>query len=128
MKRSPPPEALAGVEHEQNCVDIAQTVVHRALHATGERVERALEARQIDQHDLVVVAVHHAERALARGLRLVGDDRDVSAGEGVRERGLADVGTPREADEPAAHRQARSSNAAGSSAERGSATTSPSRR
>ena len=95
---------LAGVEHEQDGIDVAQAVVDRALHAPRERVERPLESRQVDEHDLEVVAVHDAECALARRLRLVGDDRDVRARERVRERGLADVRAPRETDEPAAHR------------------------
>ena len=120
--------ALGGVEHEQHGVDVAQAVVDRALHATRERIERALESREVDEHDLVVVAVHDTECAPARRLRLVGDDRDVRARECIRERGLADIGTSREADEPAAHVQLRNSKAAGSSAESGSATTSPSRR
>ena len=37
--------ALAGVEHEQHGVDVAQAVVDRALHAARERVERPLESR-----------------------------------------------------------------------------------
>jgi hypothetical protein len=119
---------LARVEHQEHGIDIAEAVVDRALHATRERVEGPLESRQVDQHDLVAIAVHDPERPLAGCLRLVGHDRDVRARERVRERRLADVWASREADEAAAHDQLRSSKAAGSSAERGSATTSPSRR
>ena len=106
MKRSPPPETSLASSTSSTASTSRRLVVDRALHAARERVERLLEPRQVDEHDLEVVAVHDAERALPRRLRLVGDDRDVRAGERVRERRLADVRAARETDEPAAHRSA----------------------
>ena len=94
---------LARVEHENDRVDVLETRVDGALHAPRERVERLLESGQVDEHDLEVVAVHDAECALPRRLRLVGHDRDVRAGERIRERRLADVRATRETDEAAAH-------------------------
>ncbi len=97
---------LGAVEHEQDRVDVGQRLVDRALHPAGEAVARRLEARQVEQHELPVVAVHDARDAAARGLRLVGHDRHVRAAERVHERRLADVRTPGDPDEGRAERLA----------------------
>ena len=61
MKRSPAPIRSRADEDEQDRVDVLERPVDGALHALGHRVERALEARQVDEHELVAVAVHDAE-------------------------------------------------------------------
>ena len=100
-------DALAGAEHEEDRVHIGKGAVDRVLHALGQRVERALEARQVDEHCLPVLtvrrAVGDAEDAPPRGLRLVADDRDLAAAEGIDEGRLADVGPASDRDESAAH-------------------------
>ena len=97
-------DPLARREHEHDAVDVLERRVDRALHPLGERVERALEAGQVGEHELVVVAVRDAEDAAPRRLRLVGDDRDLAAAERVDERRLADVRPARDGDEARPHR------------------------
>ena len=50
--RSPGPNVSLGVEEHEGRVHLGQGVVHGRLHAPRERVERLLEARQVEQHDL----------------------------------------------------------------------------
>src|SRR5439155_8648438 len=113
-------DALAAVDHEEHGVDVLERVVDGALHPFGERVAWALEARQIGQDELVVVAGRDPEDAHARGLWLVGDDRDLAAAEGVDERRLADVRPAGDRDEA----RSQSSNVSGSSSAGVTATTS----
>ena len=99
-------EAVAGadvgaaVDDEQDAVEVLERGVHGALHALGERVERALEAGEVGEHELVAVAVRDPEDPAARRLRLVGDDRHLAAAERVDERRLADVRRPATATKP----------------------------
>ena len=96
-------DPLARGEHEQHAVDVLERSVDGVLHALGERVERALEARQVGEDELVVVAVRDPEDAPPRRLRLVGDDRDLAAAERVHERRLADVRPACDGDEARLH-------------------------
>ena len=104
MKRSPAPIRSRAASDEQDGVDVLERLVDRALHPLGERVERPLEAGQVDEDELVVVAVRDPEDAAPRRLRLVRDDRDLPAAERVDERRLADVRPPGDRDEPGLHR------------------------
>ena len=121
-------EAVAGAdplprgEDEEDRVDVLERLVDGALHALGHRVERALEAGQVDEHELVAVAVDDAGDPPPRRLRLVGDDRDLAAGQRVHERRLAHVRAPGDCDEAGLH----SSNVSGSSSAGVRVTTSPS--
>ena len=55
MKRSPgAADALVAVDDEQRGVGLAQLGLHAPLHPRGQRVARALDARQVGQHELVV--------------------------------------------------------------------------
>ena len=92
-------DPLACREHEQDRFDVFERPVHRALHVLGERVERPLETRQVGEDELIVVTVRDAEDPSPRRLRLVGDDRNLSAGECVHECRLADVRPSRDGDE-----------------------------
>ena len=74
-----------------------------ALHVLGQRVARPLEAGQVGEHELVVVAVRDPEDAPPRRLRLVRDDRDLAAAERVHERRLADVRPAGDGDEAGLH-------------------------
>ena len=80
MKRSPAPIRSRADEDEQHRVDVLERAVDGALHALGQGVERPLEPRQVDEHELVAVAVRDADDPPARRLRLVGDDRHLAAG------------------------------------------------
>ena len=97
-------DALARAEDEQDHVDVVgDRLVHGHLHPLGQRVDRPLPARQVDQHELRLVGRVDAADAVARRVRLVGDDRDLRAGEGVHERRLADVRASGDGDEARLH-------------------------
>ena len=106
-------DAVTRVEHEEHCIDLLEGRVDGALHVLCQGVARALEAGQIRQHQLVVVAVRDAEDSPAGGLRLVGRDCHLRACEGVHERRLAHVRPSRDGDE--AGSQDSSSNVSGRS-------------
>ena len=93
------PDALLGVEHEQRGIGVAHLTLHARLHALGQRVARALDAGEVDEHELRVAAHGDAADRAARRLRLVGDDRDLLPHDRVDERRLADVRAARERDE-----------------------------
>src|SRR5262249_60356952 len=84
------------------------------LHPPGERVHRSLKPGQIGEHELVLLVVGDAEDAPPGRVRNGRGDRDLVATERIDERGLADVGTARDRDEPGAERR-HSSNVSGSS-------------
>ena len=95
-------DLLLAVQHEQRGVGVRERALHLALHPLGERVARALDAGQVDEHELPVVAGRDAADLAARGLRLVGDDRHLAAHDLVHERGLAGVRAPGQRDEAGA--------------------------
>src|SRR5204862_8121578 len=84
---------------EEHGLDLLESRVDGALHVLGQGVERSLEAGQVGEDQLVVVAVRDTEDAPPRGLRLVRDDRDLAAAERVHERRLADVRATGDGDE-----------------------------
>ena len=93
--------SLARIEHEQDALDVLEGRVDGALHVLGQRVAGPLEAGQVGEHELELGAVRDAEDPPPRRLRLVRDDRDLAAAEGVHERRLPDVRTSSDGDEPA---------------------------
>jgi hypothetical protein len=94
------PDPLVGGEHEEESVDVCERAVDRLLHALREGIARPLEPRQVDEHELVTLAVDDGRDPSTRRLRLVRDDRDLPTRERVHERRLADVRPPRYRDEP----------------------------
>ena len=93
-------DVRTGVDDEEHGVDVVEGGIDGLLHALGERVHRALEARQVDERELVVGAVGDAEDPTAGR---VGDgrrDRDLLAAESVDERRLADVRAAGDATRP----------------------------
>ena len=72
-------DALLAVEHDQRGVGVGELALDAALHALGQRVARALDAGQVDEHELRVRRRRDAADRAARRLRLVGDDRDLAA-------------------------------------------------
>ena len=116
-------DAFACRQHQQGRLDVLECRIDRPLHALGQRIERALEARQIGEHELVVVAVGDPEDPAAGGLGLVRDDCDLAAAERVDERRLADVRPPRDRRE--ARPQAGRSHVSGSSSAAECVTSSP---
>jgi hypothetical protein len=94
-------DPLACREDEEHRLDVLERLVDGALHPLGERVARALETREVGEHELEAVAVDDPGDPPARRLRLVGDDRNLPARERVHERRLTNVRPPRDGDEPA---------------------------
>ena len=67
MKRSPgAADALLAVDHEQRGVGLRQLVLDAALHARGQRVARALHARQVGEHELEAVGRASTTPRIAR--------------------------------------------------------------
>ena len=110
------PDPLTRGEHEQHPLDAFEGGVDRVLHPLGERIERTLEAREIGEDELVVLGVRDSEDAAPGRLRLVGDDGDLAAAEGVHERRLAHVRAPRDRDEAGLHALGRSQESGSSAA------------
>ena len=116
-------DALAGGQDEDHGLDVLERGVDRVLHPLRQRIARTLEAREVREDELVLVAVRDPEDAAARRLRLVGDDRDLAAAERVDERRLADVRPPRDGHE--ARPQAGRSHVSGNSSAAECVTSSP---
>jgi hypothetical protein len=93
------PHALLAVQDEQRRVGVGQLALHPALHPLGQRIARPLHARQVDQHELPVVARRDSADRPARRLRPVRHDRDLLADDLVEDRRLADVRAAGECDE-----------------------------
>ncbi len=79
------------IEHERDDVDFAQRFDCGVDHTHVEPVQRAMDPWRVDEHDLTVGVVLHRQNAIASGLRLVGDDRDLRPDDVVEERGLAGI-------------------------------------
>jgi hypothetical protein len=103
-------DSLPRREHEQYPLDVLEGVIDRALHVLGQGIPGALKARQVCEHELVILAARDAEDATPRRLWLVGDDRNLAAAERVHERRLADVRSAGNGDEPCSHRAKESGN------------------
>ena len=104
MKRSPgPPTPCSPLTTNSAASASLELGLDAALHPLGQRVARALHARQVGQHELEASGARDdaADRAPGR-LRLVGDDRDLLADHRVDERRLADVRPAGERDEAGA--------------------------
>ena len=67
--RSPAPIRSRAESDEEHGVDVLERAVDGLLHALGERVHRALEARKVDEHELPVVPVRDAEDPPPRRVR-----------------------------------------------------------
>ena len=85
-------EAIAGAdplprrENEEHRVDILERMVNRALHALRHRVERPLEAREVDEDELIAVAVDDACDSPALEPERNGPGVDVAGGRPARPR------------------------------------------
>ena len=105
---------LRHVEHHADDVHVAHRVERGVHHPHVHPVRRLVNARRVDEHDLPVRIVADTEDAVARGLRLVGDDGELRADEAVEQRGLAGVRQADERDETRFHAGSLAGCAAGS--------------
>ncbi len=71
----------------------ASDAQRRAIHMTVHRTTRAgMNARRVDENDLLFGARQDAENAMTRGLRLGTDDADFALEQRIQQRRLAHVG------------------------------------
>ena len=78
--RSPAPIRSRAERTSRTVSTSDERVVDRLLHPLGERVHGALEAREVDEHELPVGAVRDAEDPASRRVRDGGGDRDLLPG------------------------------------------------
>jgi hypothetical protein len=90
-------------EDEEHDVDVLERAVDRLLHALREGVHRALEAGEVDEHELPVLAVGDAEDPSAGRVRDGRGDRHLLARERVDERRLPHVRTASDSDQASLH-------------------------
>src|SRR5262249_49932647 len=104
-----PHEAVAGAEgllhvgQPQDHVALADALEGYVHHAPVEGMGGLVDPGGVEEHDLAVGAVDHGQDAVARGLRLVGDDRDLLAHQPVHERALPHVRPAHDRDEARPH-------------------------
>ena len=104
---------LARIHHEADDVHFAHRFDGGVHHLHVHPVERTVNARRIDEHDLGVRVVAHAVNPRPRRLRLVGDDGELGADDPVEQRRLAGIRTADERDETGFHRDSSSMPPAG---------------
>lgn len=88
-----------GVTHEEDEVGLVRDLERERLGLVLERVGVGAQAGGIDIADDEAGEIKGDADVVARGAGLVGDDGDVTTGEGVEQGGLADVGWPEGNDE-----------------------------
>ena len=98
MKSSPGPRSSAASRTKRTRSAVDEGVGGVADHRRVHPVLGPVDAGRVDQRELRVRPAGDAEDALAGGLGLVGDDRDLFADEGVDQRGLAGVGPAHDRD------------------------------
>ena len=96
-------ERLGRIDHEADRIDVADAVERRCVDPLAERRDRFVQTGRVDEDHLRVGGRQDAAHASARRLRLVADDRHLAPAHRVDERRLADVRSPDECDESAAH-------------------------
>ena len=92
------PRSSAASTTNRTQVGRAEGVGRVAHHGRVHPVLGLVDAGRVDERDLGAGPARHAEDALAGRLRLVRDDRDLLADEGVDERRLAGVGPADDGD------------------------------
>ena len=98
------PDRARRLDEHAHHVDLRERGTGALVGALAEQRARLVDARRVEQHDLVVGSGAHTADLVARRLRPVGDDRHLRADDPVHEGGLADVGSADERDEPGAER------------------------
>ena len=98
MNSSPGPRSVRGVDDEQHASAEDEGVGRVPHHGGVHPVLGPVDPGRVDERDLGARPPRHAQDALAGGLGLVGDDRDLLAHERVDERGLAGVGPADDGD------------------------------
>ena len=66
-----------GLDEQQRGIHIGDGVVHDIVHIVAEARARLMEARRVDEHELRVIVRDDAADAVARRLRLMGNNGDL---------------------------------------------------
>ena len=83
---------LHGVRDVEDHIGVGQGARHKLHHRLLQLVRGLQDAGRVGVDDLEILARDDAHDAVARGLRLGGDDREFFAHEGVHQRRFAHVG------------------------------------
>ena len=102
-KSVPPPTASEASTTSPTTSTWRIASTRRVDHPHVQAMQRPVDARRVDEHELRRPAGLDAEDAPARGLRLVRHDRDLAADQRVEQRGLAGVGPADERDVAGLH-------------------------
>ena len=86
------------LDEQSDEVHVRDGIARDLDHVVAQTAARLVKARGIEQDELRIALGHDAVDAVARGLRLIGDNGDLLADERVGQAGLADVRTPAEGD------------------------------
>ena len=81
------------LDHQNHGVHVRDGAFDDVHHIVSELRPGLVEARRIDENELTVLAVDDGADAVAGRLRLVGNNGDLLADDGVGQRGFADVRT-----------------------------------
>ena len=84
-------ECLDHICHIHNNIGIDQRCIDKLQHCFLQLVVRLQNARRVRVNHLKIVAIDNAHYAVARGLRLVGDNGQPLAHKGVHQRRFADI-------------------------------------
>ena len=86
------------LDEQSDEVHVRDGIARDLHHVVAQTAARLVKARSVEQDELRIALGHDAVDAVARGLRLIGDNGDLLADECVGQAGLADVRTSAEGD------------------------------
>ena len=86
------------LDEQSDEVHVRDGIARDLHHVVAQTAARLVKARGVEQDELRIALGHDAVDAVARGLRLIGDNGDLLADERVGQAGLADVRTSAEGD------------------------------
>ncbi len=79
------------INNQREHIHAFERMLQLVHHHAAKNIPRLMDSRRINQHDLRVLAIHDPLNAIARGLRLRRDDRNLLANKRVHERRFARV-------------------------------------
>ena len=93
-------ELLRRVEHQRCDIHVVGTSEGSGIDALAKRGDRLVQARGVDEHELMMRPRQHPHDPVPCGLRLVRHDADLLPADRVHQRRLADVRPPEKSYEP----------------------------
>ena len=98
----PRPWSRGGFDEHEDEIHFLEDVHGHLHHPRVETVLRLMDAGRVQENQLGVIQMLHAQDAGPRRLRLVGDDGDFFAEEPIQKRGFSDVGAAHQRHESGA--------------------------